>query len=150
MELTPMHKRVIALDVHQAKITACAVVEHDDGRVDVTKRDFGAFKLDRRALAQWSLQIKPEVVVMQSSGVYWKCPFAALEPVGYIPPTEAEANYWRQQAQASIIKKACRVGSAAGGLNHGYMAQPQGPPAAPAGGWENESPISQSSQIMSI
>ena len=34
MELTPMHKRVIALDVHQAKITACAVFEHDDGRVD--------------------------------------------------------------------------------------------------------------------
>ena len=44
MELTPMHKRVIALDVHQAKITAFAVVEHDDGRVEVTKRDFGAFK----------------------------------------------------------------------------------------------------------
>ena len=35
MDLTPMHKRVIALDVHQAKITACAVVEHDDGRVEV-------------------------------------------------------------------------------------------------------------------
>jgi len=34
-----MHKRVIALDVHQAKITACAVVEHEDGRVEVTKRD---------------------------------------------------------------------------------------------------------------
>ena len=33
MDLTPMHKRVIALDVHLAKITACAVVEHDDGRV---------------------------------------------------------------------------------------------------------------------
>ncbi len=31
MDLTPMHKRVIALDVHQARITACAVVEHDDG-----------------------------------------------------------------------------------------------------------------------
>ena len=43
MDLTPMHKRVIALDVHQAKITACAVVEHDDGRVEVIKRDFGAF-----------------------------------------------------------------------------------------------------------
>ena len=35
MDLTPMHKRVIALDVHQAKITACAVIEHDDGRVEV-------------------------------------------------------------------------------------------------------------------
>ena len=84
MELTPMHKRVIALDVHQAKITACAVVEHDDGRVEVTKRDFGAFKRDRRALAQWSLEIQPEVVVMESTGVYWKSPFAALEAVGII------------------------------------------------------------------
>ena len=84
MDLTPMHKRVIALDVHQAKITACAVVEHDDGRVEVTKRDFGAFKRDRRALAQWSLQVKPEVIVMESTGVYWKSPFAALEAVGLI------------------------------------------------------------------
>lgn len=84
MDLTPMHKRVIALDVHQAKVTACAVVEHDDGRVEVTKRDFGAFKRDRRALAQWALEMAPEVVVMQSTGVYWKSPFAALEAVGLI------------------------------------------------------------------
>lgn len=84
MDLTPMHKRVIALDVHQAKITACAVVEHDDGLVEVTKRDFGAFKRDRRALAQWALEIRPEMVVMESTGVYWKSPFAALEAVGII------------------------------------------------------------------
>ncbi len=84
MDLTPMHKRVIALDVHQAKITACAVVEHEDGRVEVTKRDFGAFKRDRRALAQWALEIRPEVVVMESTGVYWKSPFAALEAVGIV------------------------------------------------------------------
>ena len=32
----------------------------------------------------------------------------------------------------------CRVGSASGGLNHEYMAQPGGPPAAPAGGWKRE------------
>jgi transposase len=84
MDLTPMHKRVIALDVHQAKITACAVVEHDDGRVEVIKHEFGTFKRDRRALAQWSLEIRPEVVVMESTGVYWKSPFAALEAVGII------------------------------------------------------------------
>ena len=84
MDLTPMHKRVIALDVHQAKITACALVEHEDGRVEITKRDFGAFKRDRRALAQWSVEIRPEVVVMESTGVYWKSPFAALEAVGII------------------------------------------------------------------
>jgi len=84
MDLTPMHKRVIALDVHQAKITACAIVEHEDGRMEITKRDFGAFKRDRRALAQWALEIAPEVVVMESTGVYWKSPFAALEAVGII------------------------------------------------------------------
>ena len=84
MDLTPMHKRVIALDVHQAKITACAIVEHDDGRVEVSKREFGAFKRDRRALAQWALEIVPEVVVMESTGVYWKSPFAALEKVGIV------------------------------------------------------------------
>jgi len=47
-----MHRRVSALDVHQPKITACAVVKHDDGRVKVTKRAFGAVKLDLRALAR--------------------------------------------------------------------------------------------------
>jgi len=49
-DLTPMQKRVIALDVHQARITVCAVVEHDDARVEVNKRD-------RRALAQERLNI---------------------------------------------------------------------------------------------
>lgn len=79
-----MHKRVVALDVHQAKITACAIIEHDDGRLEEIKREFGAFKRDRRALAQWVLEIGPERVVMESTGVYWKSPFAALEAVGII------------------------------------------------------------------
>ena len=52
MDLPAIHQRVIGLDVHQAKITACAVVQHEDGRTEVTRRDFGAFKRDRRALAQ--------------------------------------------------------------------------------------------------
>lgn len=82
MDLTPMHKRVIALDVHQAKISACAMMETEDGQVEVIQRDFGAFKRDRRALAQWAREQAPEVVVMESTGVYWKSPYAALESVG--------------------------------------------------------------------
>ena len=84
MELTPMHKRVIALDVHQSKITACALIEQEDGSVEADKREFGAFRRDRRALAQWAREVGPEVVVMESTGVYWKSPFAALEAVGII------------------------------------------------------------------
>jgi len=82
MNLTAMYKRVIALDVHQAKISACAIIEHEDGRVEVIQRDFGAFKRDRRALAQWAQEVAPDVVVMESTGVYWKSPYAALECVG--------------------------------------------------------------------
>ena len=84
MELNPIYKRVIALDVHQAKITACAIADHGDGWVEVIKQEFGAFKRDRRALAQWAQAFGPEVLVMQSRGVYWKSPFAALEKVGII------------------------------------------------------------------
>lgn len=40
MDLTPMHKRVIALDVHQAKITACAVVEHPLSQTSCRFPDF--------------------------------------------------------------------------------------------------------------
>ena len=84
MDFPSMYKRVIALDVHQAKITACAIIEHDDGQVEIHHGEFGSFKRDRRALAQWAQQLKPEVVVMESTGVYWKSPFAALEAVGIV------------------------------------------------------------------
>ena len=67
MELKPMYLRVIGLDIHQAKISACAVSEQSDGEVVVEMmREFGGFKRDRRALAQWAKSFDPEVVVMES------------------------------------------------------------------------------------
>ena len=37
--------------------------------------------------------------------VSWFNHHRLLEPIGYIPPAEAEANYWQQQAQFSITTK---------------------------------------------
>jgi transposase InsO family protein len=37
--------------------------------------------------------------------VSWFNHHRLLEPIGYIPPAEAEANYWSQQAQASASTK---------------------------------------------
>lgn len=51
MELVALHKRVIGLDVHQAQISACAIIEEGDGTTRIEQRQFGAFKRDRRALA---------------------------------------------------------------------------------------------------
>ena len=82
MELTTIYKRVIGLDVHQAKISACALIQQPDGTTIVEQREFGAFKRDRRALAQWASSLAPEVVVMESTGIYWKSPYAALEAQG--------------------------------------------------------------------
>lgn len=82
MELKPIYRRVIGLDIHQAKISACAVSEQSDGSVVVEMQEFGGFKRDRRALAQWAKSFNPEIVVMESTGIYWKSPYAALESVG--------------------------------------------------------------------
>ncbi len=70
MEIRPIYKRVIGLDVHQNKISACALIEQPDGTVTVEHREFGGYKRDRRALADWGRDMAPDVVVMESTGIY--------------------------------------------------------------------------------
>ncbi len=77
MELTTLHKRVIACDVHQAQVTVCAILEEPEGSVRIEQQRFGAFQRDRRALAEWVGARRPDVVVMESTGIYWKCLYAA-------------------------------------------------------------------------
>jgi peptide/nickel transport system permease protein len=95
MELVPIHKRVIGLDVHQAQITACAILEEADGETRIEQRQFGAFKKDRRALAAWAAALDPDEVVMESTGIYWKSPYAALEAMG-IRATVVNARHVKQ------------------------------------------------------
>ncbi len=38
MELTALYKRVIGLAVHQARITACALIAEEDGTVRIVQR----------------------------------------------------------------------------------------------------------------
>ncbi len=82
MELVALYKRVIGLDIHQAQITACALIEDSDGSSRIEQRQFGAFKRDRRELADWVASLRPDEVVMESTGIYWKSPYAALEALG--------------------------------------------------------------------
>jgi transposase len=95
MELVPIHKRVIGLDIHQAQITACAIIEESGGETRIEQRQFGAFKRDRRALAAWAAALEPEEVVMESTGIYWKSPYAALEAVG-LRATVVNARHVKQ------------------------------------------------------
>ncbi|MDA3921353.1 MAG: IS110 family transposase [Salinisphaera sp.] len=82
MELPTIFQRVVGLDIHQAQVTACAVITHPDGTTATEHRQFGTFKRDRRALAEWVAAFEPDQVVMESTGIYWKAPYAALERAG--------------------------------------------------------------------
>lgn len=82
MELIALYKRVVGLDIHQAQITACALIEEADGSARIEQRQFGGFKRDRRELADWVASLSPDEVVMESTGIYWKSPYAALEAAG--------------------------------------------------------------------
>ena len=82
MELAALYKRVVGLDIHQAQVTACALIEEVDGSTRIEQRQFGGFKRDRKALADWVASLHPDEVVMESTGIYWKSPYAALEAAG--------------------------------------------------------------------
>jgi transposase len=82
MELKPLYRCVAGLDVHQAKITVCVLYEDSDGELHAELREFGGFKRDRRAMAEWIASFNPDEVVMESTGIYWKSPYAALERCG--------------------------------------------------------------------
>jgi transposase len=82
MELEPLYNCVAALDVHQAKLTVCVLYEDEAGETQVELREFGGFKRDRRAMAEWVASFRPQQVVMESTGIYWKSPYAALEKQG--------------------------------------------------------------------
>ena len=42
MELVALYKRVVGLDIHQAQITACALIEEPDGSTRIEQRQFDA------------------------------------------------------------------------------------------------------------
>jgi len=81
MALISLYGRVIGLDVHQAQITACALIEGEDG-VHIERCTFKTFKRGLRELTDWCRKHRAEVVVMESTGIYWKSPYAALEKAG--------------------------------------------------------------------
>lgn len=82
MELDPIYDCVAALDVHLVKVVVCVLRRLPSGEVETQLREFGGFKRDRRAMAEWIASFAPQAVSMESTGIYWKSPYAALERVG--------------------------------------------------------------------
>jgi transposase len=80
--LSPLYRRVAGIDVHKMLHVVTAVIEHPDGTIEQQSREFGGFKRDCRALTTWLLELNVELVVMESTGIYWKSIYAHLERAG--------------------------------------------------------------------
>jgi transposase len=76
MELTVLYRCFVALGVHQAKLTVCIMYENELGEVLSETQEFCGFKKDRIDMAEWVASFKPELVMMESTGIYWKSPYA--------------------------------------------------------------------------
>jgi len=79
MKRKPIHRNAIGLDAHREQVTACLIAEQEDGSIHTETVTFGTFRRDRRALAKWAKDANPGVVVIESTGIYWKSVNRALE-----------------------------------------------------------------------
>jgi Transposase/CHAT domain len=79
MDIHPIYHYAVGIDVHLAILMVCVILQGGDGAVQVWFRQFGSFRRDRLAMARWIAGFQPDTVVMESTGVYWKSPYAFLE-----------------------------------------------------------------------
>ena len=70
---------------------------YDNALAETINGLYKAELIHRRA--PWRTKEAVELATLE--WVAWFNNHRLLEPIGYIPPAEAEANYWRQQAGAS-------------------------------------------------
>jgi transposase len=80
--LTPLHPCVAGIDVHRLLHVVTVLMTETDGTVTQHQREFGGFKSDLRALAAWLHTLQVRLVVMESTGIYWKSVYAQLERAG--------------------------------------------------------------------
>jgi transposase len=77
-----LYRRVAGIDVHRVKHVATILIEQADGSTEAHTREFGGFKRDLRWLVAWLQRYEVELVVMESTGIYWKSLYAHLERGG--------------------------------------------------------------------
>jgi transposase len=82
MDIQPLFACAVGIDVHLMVIHVCVIVQVHDNEPEVHRRQFGTFKRDLRAMAEWVAAFSPDTVVMESTGIYWKSPYSYLERVG--------------------------------------------------------------------
>ena len=74
-----VYSRCCGLDVHKKSVTACILVFDQQGRRSVRKKQFETHRQGLHRLVLWLYASKVEQAAMESTGVYWKPVWNALE-----------------------------------------------------------------------
>lgn len=73
------HDRVAGLDVHRDSVTACCRRLGPKGGIVREKEQFTTTTAGLAVLCDWLTDRQVQLVAMESTGVYWKAPYYALE-----------------------------------------------------------------------
>lgn len=77
--IEPIFKRAAGLDIHKKIVVATILVEQNDGSIMETTKEFKTTPAELVLLAEWLKNEQIELTVMESTGVFWKSVYAALE-----------------------------------------------------------------------
>ena len=67
------------LDVHRSRVTVTILKALSNDQKEKQVREFSAFRRSLQGMAQWLKAEEVELAVMESTGIYWKAVFEALE-----------------------------------------------------------------------
>lgn len=80
--ISAIAKCVAGLDIHKAVIVCTLLREDSEGRPIKQTKEYKTFRHDIYKLAKWLKNSNVELVVMESTGIYWKQTYEALEDAG--------------------------------------------------------------------
>ena len=78
--------------MHRLLYVLTVLTEQADGSLSKHQRQFNGFQRDVREMVTWLQSLGVELVIMESTGIYWKSVYAALEAAG-IPAHVVNARH---------------------------------------------------------
>jgi transposase len=80
--LRTLIKSCAGLDVHKAQVVCTLIKEEFEEQIRKETSEYSTFRHDLSHLAQWLKKEEVELAVMESTGIYWKPIYEALEEIG--------------------------------------------------------------------
>ena len=75
-------KYCAGLDVHKMMVMATVQTEDENGEIKEITQSFKTYRRERRKLRDFLVKHQVELVVMESTGVHWKCVHETLIKAG--------------------------------------------------------------------